>query len=746
MLRRSLDTETTGLDVYHSARPFFVTMCDPEGELLYWETDVDPETREPQWTLGDWGEIRTAIEETDELILQNPKFDAQALFQLDRSFQTVWDWTKVRDTLLAGHLLSSNRPHDLTSMTLQFLRIDMSEPEERLKEIVKECRRLARSDFPSWKIAKAGYEDMPSAKDETWKHDMWLPRALAKELKLCRGVCEVVNKRNEQFDIYIGRGSDWGNPFKIGEDGTRAEVIEKYRHWLQNQPELLTRLPELDGKRLGCFCSPLACHGDVLQELLAKHTHPWWTACRDYANTDSSATLPLYDAQKKLIEERGLWPIYQERLKLLPIVCGMEERGITLSSERLEQQQKDYLEEADKAGAVCTTIAASHGYDLELPKSGNNQSLLRYVFGPLGLPMLKTSKKTGNPSMDKDVIAEWLITLPERSKQASFIRNLSAKRKRDTALSYMAGYRRFWLPTGKKGWYVLHPSLNPTGTDTLRWSSQSPNEQNISKKEGFNLRHSFGPAPGREWWSLDYQNIELRIPAYESGEEAMVELFDKPNDPPYFGSYHLLNASIVYPDLFWPLAETEGAFKDKYKSTWYQRCKNGGFAIQYGCQEAKADATFGRSGAFRSIKEKMPKVAALNDKYVRQANRQGYVETLPDKSIGMSKGYPIYCSRTSWGDISPTIPLNYHVQSTACWAIMKAMIRVTEYLQQFDGYYLIMQIHDELVLDFPAYGKRNLPKIRKVQKLMEESGVDIGIPLTTSIAYHPTSWDEEIEI
>lgn len=661
MLRRSLDTETTGLDVYHSARPFFVTMCDPEGELLYWETDVDPETREPQWARSDLDDVAAAIYETDELILQNPKFDAQALFQLDPEIRYVWDWTKVRDTLLAGHLLSSNRPHDLTSMTLQFLRVDMSEPEERLKEIVKECRRLARSDFPSWKIAKEGYDDMPSVKAETWKNDMWLPRALAKALDL-------------------------------------------------------------------------------------PADHPWWTACRDYANTDSSATLPLYDAQKKLIEDKGLWPIYQERLKLLPIVCGMEERGITLSSERLEQQQKDYLEEADKAGAVCTTIAASHGYDLELPKSGNNQSLLGYVFGPLGLPVIKTSKKTGNPSMDKDVIAEWLITLPERSKQASFIRNLSAKRKRDTALSYMAGYRRFWLPTGGKGWYVLHPSLNPTGTDTLRWSSQSPNEQNISKKEGFNLRYSFGPAPGREWWSLDYQNIELRIPAYESGEEAMVELFDKPNDPPYFGSYHLLNASIVYPDLFWPLAETEGAFKDKYKSTWYQRCKNGGFAIQYGCQEAKADATFGRSGAFRSIKEKMPKVAALNDKYVRQANRQGYVETLPDKSIGMTKGYPIYCSRTSWGDISPTIPLNYHVQSTACWAIMKAMIRVTEYLQQFDGYYLIMQIHDELVLDFPAYGKMNLPKIRKVQKLMEESGVDIGIPLTTSIAYHPTSWDEEIEI
>ena len=54
-------------------------------------------------------------------------------------------------------------------------------------------------------------------------------------------------------------------------------------------------------------------------------------------------------------------------------------------------------------------------------------------------------------------------------------------------------------------WRKLHTSLNMCGTDTLRWSSNNPNSQNISKKEGFNLRYAFGPAPGREWWSLDGQ-------------------------------------------------------------------------------------------------------------------------------------------------------------------------------------------------------------------------------------------------
>ena len=67
---------------------------------------------------------------------------------------------------------------------------------------------------------------------------------------------------------YIGRPSKWGNPYSIGKDGDRAEVIEKYRKYILNSPELMKALPELKGKELGCWCFPLACHGDVLVELV----------------------------------------------------------------------------------------------------------------------------------------------------------------------------------------------------------------------------------------------------------------------------------------------------------------------------------------------------------------------------------------------------------------------------------------------------------------------------------------------
>jgi len=78
---------------------------------------------------------------------------------------------------------------------------------------------------------------------------------------------KVVNIKST-YDVYIGRPSKWGNPFSIGNDGTRKEVIEKYERYIRSNRELMQDIPELRNKRLGCFCKPLACHGDILVKLL----------------------------------------------------------------------------------------------------------------------------------------------------------------------------------------------------------------------------------------------------------------------------------------------------------------------------------------------------------------------------------------------------------------------------------------------------------------------------------------------
>lgn len=91
----------------------------------------------------------------------------------------------------------------------------------------------------------------------------------------------VVHCQKQDYDVYIGRGkcpktgkfSRWANPFKIGPDGDRDQVIEKYEIYLNSRPELLTRIVEdLRDKVLGCYCNPLPCHGDIL----ARYSNANW--------------------------------------------------------------------------------------------------------------------------------------------------------------------------------------------------------------------------------------------------------------------------------------------------------------------------------------------------------------------------------------------------------------------------------------------------------------------------------------
>jgi len=78
----------------------------------------------------------------------------------------------------------------------------------------------------------------------------------------------VVNLKREPYDVYIGRGSMWGNPFKMESEADRERVIQAYKEYLKKAITLgeisILDLKTLKGKRLGCYCKPKACHGDIL--------------------------------------------------------------------------------------------------------------------------------------------------------------------------------------------------------------------------------------------------------------------------------------------------------------------------------------------------------------------------------------------------------------------------------------------------------------------------------------------------
>lgn len=670
----ALDSETTGIDLRHGAKAFYVTICNELGQISYWEWAVDPLTREPLVDAADLWEIGQAINDADEIVCQNVKFDVVALHALrPEGWQwEEWPWEKTHETLYSGHLLASGQPHDLTTMSMVYLGINIKPLEEAVDLAIKEARKIADSKYPTWRIAAKGLPEMPSAKEKVYKYDMWLPRAVAK--------------------------------------------AEKYA--------------------LG---------------------HPWWTVVRDYSNADSDCTVRLWKRHRELLEEKELWSIYQTRQKILPIVYGMESRGVTVNGHNLTEQYDAFKIGSTEAGAKCLAIAAdlqsSFDVPLELPKSGVNNLLRDFIFNTMQLPVVGYTDG-GAPALSKDELGHYLVTLEEGPK-LDFITSLMDKRSRDTAIQYMDGYKRYWLPMADEGFAVLHPSLNPTGTNTLRWSSSNPNEQNISKKEKFNLRYCFGPAPGREWWSCDAQNIELRIPAFEAGEKEMIELFLHPERPPYFGSYHMLIFDTLHPKLF---AEHGMECKNVFDSTWYQWTKNGNFAIQYGAQEESgtADAAYHVPGAQSRIQGRFVNIKALSDRQFEHAQRFGYVNTMPDRTVNPERGYPVQCTRTKWGKIKPTVPLSYHVQSTAMWWMMKAMIRCDWQLHDWTcsdprGYYMILQVHDEIVFDFPA-GRgpepwlEHRPLIRKLQHLMAEGGNDLGLPTPVSCKYHAHTWSKGISV
>lgn len=733
----AIDTEVAGLDKFHGARPFLVTMCDGGPPVCYhWH--VDPYTRQPEVSKKHLLSIRKAIYDAERVIGQHIKFDYQCLFLLFRDHHISFTppWNKTYDTLMAGHLLYSNRPHDLTSMAIQYLGEDITKYEKALKEQVIKAQRVARKDLSDWNLATKDNKMTPSARKSSWGFDMWLPRAIAKQ---------------HRYDS----------------------------------------------------------------------THQWWTVVEEYANCDSITTYYLWLEMEKQIKARGLWEIFRERMRLaevameleMPFVQG-EIRSITLNRKRLEKMIGRCKKESKQFAKVCTSIAHSYDYPLELPRSGNNQSLQRFCFGSdnlsckkcgythwlreeekqelletgmlegayptcplcteeeeevrfnseegivsglvtlslerepyLDLPIVKWTG-AGAPSLDKTALENYSDFLPFKSKQRAFIKALQERRKRNTAIQYLEGYRRYWQlaktddPFGPIEWYGLQGSANPTGTNTLRWSFSNPNSANISKQDNFNLRFIFGPLPGREWYSMDGQNLELRIPAYESGETDMIWIFDHPNDPPYYGSYHLLVFDLLHPEKF---KEYGVKCKEEFEATWYQWTKNGNFALIYGCQEAKADITYHVQGAYKMMRKRFPKIAALSDKQIALANKYGYVETIPDRLVDPRRGYPIMTSRTDRGQVLPTVPLNYHIQSTAMQWTNCGMIechkRIKEWQREGWTGYIVLQVHDELVFDTPILDQKNLWRIAELKRIMEASGDRIGVPTPVSVERNRVSWD-----
>jgi len=181
----ALDTQTTGLTLHHGAKPFFVSTCSEDGNLIFWEWDVDPKTRQPIIPKKDRKELRSLILAPNvSLVLHNAKFDIRGLLKagIISLPEALTLLAGCEETLIASHCLISAESHKLKDLALMFLDID-DEDQTTLKAEITKARRIGKKK--GWRIAGPEDPHWPhlkrAPKDVGWgAFDSWLPLAIAK--------------------------------------------------------------------------------------------------------------------------------------------------------------------------------------------------------------------------------------------------------------------------------------------------------------------------------------------------------------------------------------------------------------------------------------------------------------------------------------------------------------------------------------------------------------------------------------
>jgi DNA polymerase-1 len=473
---------------------------------------------------------------------------------------------------------------------------------------------------------------------------------------------------------------------------------------------------------------------------LAKHfnypkDHKWWGLVKRYGMNDSIRAMGIWMVFREALTTEGLWPQYRTRMQVLVPMYAMEGCGMTVNDRKLAATRKDFKrKKADKLAALQAEAPTVENF-------GSSPQVTKLLYEDWGVPVVHTSKKTGKPSINKDAITKLEAILHHESREYKFIQDLKAYRKLLNAINFCDMYERGGHTSDLfPGFRRIHTNINLTGPRTTRISTDNPPQQNVSKQEAYNLRAVYGPTPGREWYSVDQSNVEMRLFAYCSGDKRLIKAFEDGY------AVHLIFAEILYPKEFARCIRDGVSFKERFESTLYQWIKNGNFAIIYGAAEAKADATYRLPGAYRTIRKQLPLVDKFISRMYEQGLQHGYVTLLG--------GYRLEVPRSD-----PHKAANYFIQGSAAWAMQVAMLRVWEYLLSINHcqtvwelldkavndpltWKMILQIHDELDFDFPKLANPtvNLRHIRHIAKLMEKSGDDFSIPLPVEIKRHPVSW------
>ncbi|HDY7703015.1 TPA: DNA polymerase I [Vibrio vulnificus] len=431
-----------------------------------------------------------------------------------------------------------------------------------------------------------------------------------------------------------------------------------------------------------------------------------------YAAEDADVTLRLHNRLFANIEQdEKLNAIYQEiEVPLVPVLSRMERTGVLIDDMKLSAQSQEIAVRLGELEQKAYEIAGQP-FNMNSPKQ-----LQTILFEQMGLPVIKKTP-SGTPSTAEEVLQELALDYPLPSVIMEYRGLAKLKSTYTDKLPKMINPH-----TGR-----VHTSYHQAVTATGRLSSTDPNLQNIPirNEEGRRIRQAFVAPHGYKILAVDYSQIELRIMAHLSGDQALLDAFQQGKD---------IHAATA--------AEIMGVSIEQVSSEQRRRAKAVNFGLIYGMSAfglaKQLGIPRGEAQAYMDkYFERYPGVMQYMEDTRSNASQHGYVETI----FGRRLHLPEITSRNVMRrKAAERAAINAPMQGTAADIIKKAMLLVDQWIQEEGNgrVKLLMQVHDELVFEVEESCLTEIES--KVQQLME-SAAQLNVPLVAE-AGHGDNWDQ----
>ncbi|MBP3788233.1 MAG: DNA polymerase I [Prevotella sp.] len=425
----------------------------------------------------------------------------------------------------------------------------------------------------------------------------------------------------------------------------------------------------------------------------------------EYACEDADITLQLKNKLEPELKKYDCEHLFYDiEMPLMPVLAEMEMTGVVLDTQSLAQTSKELTERMNQIEHDIYELAG-HAFNISSPRQVGE-----VLFTELKIVEKAKKTKTGQYVTSEEVLQQL------RTKHPIVGKILDYRGLKKLLSTYVDNLPTLINPrTGH-----IHTSFNQTITATGRLSSSDPNLQNIPVRgeDGKEIRKAFVPEPGCLFFSADYSQIELRVMAHLSGDEAMIEAFRSGYD------VHAATAAKVYKK------EIDDVTRDERT-----KAKRANFGIIYGITvfglAERLDIS--RDEARQLIDgyfETFPRVRDYMEQAKQTARQQGYVTTL----FGRRRYLPdINSQNATVRGFAERNAINAPIQGTAADIIKVAMIRIFNRFQQ-EGIRskMILQVHDELNFSVLPDEKEQVERI--VLEEMEHA-FEMKVPLVADSGF-----------